>query len=91
MVSQVIEAEATDLDRAARPAVDALTVKVTSTNLERVRRIKSRLSRLTTRVERVRVEIQRLLDDDSDMRDMCVLPLSSRVVGGVRWDSTPPG
>lgn len=42
-----------DLEAAAYPALDALTSRVTSHNLERVRRIKSRLVRLTTRVENV--------------------------------------
>lgn len=44
-----------DLEAAAYPALDALTSRVTSHNLERVRRIKSRLVRLTTRVENVSV------------------------------------
>ena len=41
-----------------------------SVNLERVRKIKSRITRLTTRVAKVREELERFLDDDSDMRDM---------------------
>jgi hypothetical protein len=44
-----------DLEAAAYPALDSLTSRVTSHNLERVRRIKSRLVRLTTRVENVSV------------------------------------
>jgi hypothetical protein len=43
-----------DLEAFAHPALDALTSRVTAHNLERVRRIKSRLVRLTTRVETVR-------------------------------------
>ena len=39
-------------------------------NLERVRRIKSRMVRLTTRVETIREFLQKFLDDDSDMHDM---------------------
>jgi hypothetical protein len=42
-----------DLEAAAYPALDSLTSRVTAHNLERVRRIKSRLVRLTTRVENV--------------------------------------
>lgn len=42
-----------DLEAAAYPALDSLTNRVTAGNLERVRRIKSRLVRLTTRVENV--------------------------------------
>ena len=45
---------ASDLEAAAHPALDALTRKVTTGTLERVRRIKTRLVRLKTRVETVR-------------------------------------
>ncbi len=45
---------ASDLEAAAYPALDGLTNSVTSHNLERVRRIKGRLVRLTKRVETVR-------------------------------------
>ncbi len=44
---------ASDLEAAAHPALDALTRKVTTGTLERVRRIKTRLVRLKTRVETV--------------------------------------
>ena len=46
---------ASDLEAAAHPALDALTRKVTTGTLERVRRIKTRLVRLKTRVETVRL------------------------------------
>jgi hypothetical protein len=45
---------ASDLEAAAYPALDSLTNRVTAHNLERVRRIKGRLVRLSTRVETVR-------------------------------------
>lgn len=38
--------------------------------MERVRRIKSRMVRLTTRVETMREVLEKFLDDDSDMHDM---------------------
>eukprot|EP00890_Picochlorum_soloecismus_P000095 jgi/Picsp_1/1086/NSC_04569-R1_magnesium transporter mrs2-1 len=59
-----------DLEAAAHPALDSLTSKVTTSNLERVRRIKNRMVRLTTRVETLREVLEKFLDDDSDMRDM---------------------
>lgn len=61
---------ASDLEAAAYPALDALTARVSSHNLERVRRIKSRLTRLTTRVETIREVLEKFLDDDEDMHDM---------------------
>jgi hypothetical protein len=44
-----------DLEAAAHPALDALTRRVMTTTLERVRRVKTRLVRLKTRVETVRL------------------------------------
>jgi magnesium transporter len=60
----------TDLEAAAHPALDALTQKISTSNLERVRRIKNRMVRLTTRVETLKELLEKLLDDDSDMRDV---------------------
>ena len=65
-----LEALAGDLEAAAHPALDDLTAAVTTPNLERVRRIKSRLVRLTTRVETLREALEKILDDDADMHDM---------------------
>ena len=45
-------------------------LQVSTHNLERVRRIKSRMVRLTTRVETIREFLEKFLDDDSDMHDM---------------------
>ena len=44
--------------------------QVSTPNLERVRRIKNRLVRLTTRVQTLREMLEKLLDDDSDMHAM---------------------
>jgi hypothetical protein len=49
---------ASDLEAAAYPALDALTGRVTAHNLERVRRIKGRLVRLSTRVQTVRARVR---------------------------------
>lgn len=65
-----LEALTGELEAAAHPALDSLTVKVNKDNLERVRRIKSRMVRLTTRVEMLREVLERLLDDEGDMFSM---------------------
>lgn len=44
--------------------------QVTKRNLEVLRALKNRMVRLFTRVETIRELLERLLDDDSDMRDM---------------------
>ncbi|XP_019172668.1 PREDICTED: magnesium transporter MRS2-B-like [Ipomoea nil] len=43
---------------------------ISTLNLERVRRLKSRLVALTRRVQKVRDEIEQLMDDDGDMAEM---------------------
>ncbi|GFR51494.1 hypothetical protein Agub_g13858 [Astrephomene gubernaculifera] len=59
-----------ELEASAYPALDSLANKVSSPHLERVRRIKNNLVRLTTRVETVREVLEKFLDDDSDMHDL---------------------
>jgi len=70
LVSGYLERLTTDLEAAAHPALDALTAKVSTENLERVRRVKNRMVRLTTRVETLREVLEKFLDDDDDLRDM---------------------
>ncbi|XP_039060855.1 magnesium transporter MRS2-3-like [Hibiscus syriacus] len=65
-----LESETTTLEQEAHPALDRLTSKISTLNLERVRQIKSRLVAITGRVQKVRDELEHLLDDDDDMADM---------------------
>ncbi|KAG6545287.1 hypothetical protein Mapa_013247 [Marchantia paleacea] len=65
-----LDAQATELEQEAYPVLDELTSKVSTLNLERVRRLKSRLVILTRRVQKVRDEIEQLMDDDGDMAEM---------------------
>lgn len=65
-----LERQAADLEATAHPALDALTREVSTGSLERVRRVKSRMVRLKTRVETIREVLQKYLDDDSDMKDL---------------------
>ncbi|XP_057840296.2 magnesium transporter MRS2-3 isoform X3 [Cryptomeria japonica] len=58
------------LEREAYPALDELTVKISTLNLERVRQLKSRLVAISARVQAVRDELEQLLDDDGDMNEM---------------------
>ncbi|XP_024032760.1 magnesium transporter MRS2-3-like [Morus notabilis] len=66
----VLENEARTLELEAHPALDKLTSKISTLNLERVRQIKSRLVAITGRVQKVRDELEHLLDDDEDMAEM---------------------
>ncbi|KAK7276829.1 hypothetical protein RIF29_17975 [Crotalaria pallida] len=66
----VLDNEAKTLEKEAQPALDKLTSKISTLNLERVRQIKSRLVAITGRVQKVRDELEHLLDDDEDMAEM---------------------
>ncbi|CAN8258747.1 unnamed protein product [Cochlearia groenlandica] len=68
--SSSLESEAVRLELEAHPALDKLTSKISTLNLERVRQIKSRLVAITGRVQKVRDELEHLLDDDEDMAEM---------------------
>ncbi|XP_028786065.1 magnesium transporter MRS2-F-like, partial [Neltuma alba] len=65
-----LESETHTLEEEAYPALDELTSQISTLNLERVRQIKSRLVTLSGRVQKVRDELEHLLDDDNDMAEM---------------------
>ncbi|KAK1407113.1 hypothetical protein QVD17_38724 [Tagetes erecta] len=65
-----LDSQAAELEIEAYPLLDELTSKISTSNLERVRRLKSRLVALTRRVQKVRDEIEQLMDDDGDMAEM---------------------
>ncbi|XAR49761.1 hypothetical protein NMG60_11033061 [Bertholletia excelsa] len=65
-----LESETRTLEQEAYPALDELTSKISTLNLERVRQIKSRLVAISGRVQKVRDELEYLLDDDNDMAEM---------------------
>ncbi|KAJ8504048.1 hypothetical protein OPV22_004934 [Ensete ventricosum] len=65
-----LESETLALEQEAYPALDELTSKISTLNLERVRQIKSRLVAISGRVQKVRDELEHLLDDDMDMAEM---------------------
>ncbi|XP_068650020.1 magnesium transporter MRS2-I-like [Aristolochia californica] len=77
-ICSFLDARTTELESAAYPALDELTSKISSRNLDRVRKLKSQMTRLTARVQKVRDELEQLLDDDDDMAD---LYLSRKLAG----------
>lgn len=54
-------AQALELEKEAYPALDELTSKISTLNLERVRQIKSRLVAISGRVQKVRTFYTSLL------------------------------
>ncbi|PQP96763.1 hypothetical protein Pyn_08112 [Prunus yedoensis var. nudiflora] len=77
-ICSFLDARTRELETDAYPALDELTSKISSRNLDRVRKLKSAMTRLTNRVQKVRDELEQLLDDDDDMAD---LYLSRKLVG----------
>uniref|UniRef100_A0A5B6ZT39 Magnesium transporter n=1 Tax=Davidia involucrata TaxID=16924 RepID=A0A5B6ZT39_DAVIN len=78
-ICSFLDARTRELETAAYPALDELTSKISSRNLDRVRKLKSAMTRLTNRVQKVRDELEQLLDDDDDMADLYL----SRKLNGV--------
>lgn len=66
-VCSSLDSSVAELERHATPVLDELTKNVSTRNLERVRSLKSDLTRLLARVQKVRDEIEHLLDDNEDM------------------------
>ncbi|XP_075477295.1 magnesium transporter MRS2-I-like isoform X1 [Primulina tabacum] len=69
-ICSFLAARTIELESAVYPALDMLTSKISSRNLDRVRKLKSQMTRLTARVQKVRDELEQLLDDDDDMADL---------------------
>ncbi|CAM8932904.1 unnamed protein product [Rhodiola kirilowii] len=94
-ICSFLAARTTELETAAYPALDELTSKISSRNLDRVRKLKSAMTRLTARVQKVRDELEQLLDDDDDMNDLYLtrkLMVSSPISasGGANWYPASP-
>ncbi|KAM2716096.1 hypothetical protein EV2_045621 [Malus domestica] len=65
-----LDSSVAELEREAYPVLDELARNVSTKNLELVRSLKSNLTRLLARVQKVRDEIEHLLDDNEDMAQL---------------------
>ncbi|KAH7373631.1 hypothetical protein KP509_17G066000 [Ceratopteris richardii] len=83
-----LDCQATDLEVEAYPVLDELTSKINTINLERLRRLKSKLVILTSRVEKMRDEIEQLMDDDGDMAEMYLTEKKERVGFHIHQDDS---
>ncbi|KAF5178447.1 Magnesium transporter mrs2-4 [Thalictrum thalictroides] len=70
VVCTFLDSSVADLERDAYPVLDELARNVSTKNLELVRSLKSNLTRLLARVQKVRDEIEHLLDDNEDMAQL---------------------
>ncbi|KAE7997221.1 hypothetical protein FH972_001872 [Carpinus fangiana] len=83
-----LDSQAAELEIEAYPLLDELTSKISTLNLERVRRLKSRLVALTRRVQKVRDEIEQLMDDDGDMAEMYLTEKKRRMETSIYGDQS---
>ncbi|KAF7809037.1 Magnesium transporter MRS2-5 [Senna tora] len=67
-----LDAQVSELEMEIYPVLDELATSISTLNLERVRKFKGHLLALTQRVQKVRDEIEQLMDDDGDMAEMCL-------------------
>ncbi|KAL4626673.1 magnesium transporter MRS2-1 [Castanea sativa] len=86
-----LDSQAAELEIEAYPLLDELTSKISTLNLERVRRLKSRLVALTRRVQKVRDEIEQLMDDDGDMAEMYLTEKKKRMETSFYGDQSVMG
>ncbi|KAK9935023.1 hypothetical protein M0R45_022139 [Rubus argutus] len=76
-----LEAQVKELEMEIYPVLDELTSSVNTLNLERARRLKGHLLAVTQRVQKVRDEIEHLMDDDGDMAEMYLTEKKQRSEG----------
>ncbi|KAK1269665.1 Magnesium transporter MRS2-5 [Acorus gramineus] len=94
MTCMSLDAQVTELEVEIYPVLDELATSVSTVNLEQVRRLKTSLLALTRRVQKVRDEIEHLMDDDGDMQEMYLTEKKERMEAYSRTDqfllSCPP-
>ncbi|RYR40976.1 hypothetical protein Ahy_A09g046718 [Arachis hypogaea] len=83
-----LDSQVSELEIEAYPLLDELTSKISTLNLERARRLKSRLVALTRRVQKVRDEIEQLMDDDGDMAEMYLTEKKRRMESSFYGDQS---
>ncbi|XP_042487737.1 magnesium transporter MRS2-1-like [Macadamia integrifolia] len=86
-----LDAQASELEIEAYPLLDELTSNISRLKLENARRLKSRLVALTRRVQKVRDEIEQLMDDDGDMAEMYLTEKKMRMESSFCGDQSLMG
>ncbi|XP_015895203.1 magnesium transporter MRS2-5 isoform X1 [Ziziphus jujuba] len=76
-----LDAQVTELEMEIYPLLDELASSINTLNLERARRLKGHLLALTQRVQKVRDELEHLMDDDGDMAEMHLTEKKQRSEG----------
>ncbi|KAJ6804894.1 magnesium transporter MRS2-5 isoform X1 [Iris pallida] len=87
LASTSLDAQVTELEIEIYPLLDELVSSINTINLEHVRRLKSHLLALTHRVQKVRDEIEQLMDDDGDMAEMYLTRKKERMEAYLATDN----
>ncbi|KAG9439087.1 hypothetical protein H6P81_019252 [Aristolochia fimbriata] len=74
-----LDSQVTELEIEVYPVLEKLASSISTLDLEHVRRLKSNLLSLTRRVQKVRDEIEHLMDDDGDMAEMYLTEKNERM------------
>lgn len=85
-----LDAQAKQLAADIYPVLDELASSISTLNLEQVRRFKGYLLGLTQRVQKVRDEIEHLMDDDGDMAEMYLTEKKQRMEAYASSDAYLP-
>ncbi|XP_017218415.2 magnesium transporter MRS2-1 isoform X1 [Daucus carota subsp. sativus] len=85
-----LDSKALELEISVNPLLDALTSKISTSNLERLRQIKRGLETLTKRVQKVRDEIEEVMDDADYMAKMYLTKRKSRMESTFYSDPSTP-
>ncbi|EOA18421.1 hypothetical protein CARUB_v10006967mg [Capsella rubella] len=72
VVCSFVDSNVTALETQAGSLLEELTKKVSNENLKQLRSLKTNLTYLLARVQKVRDEIEHFLDDKEDMADLCL-------------------
>ncbi|KAL9423592.1 hypothetical protein AB3S75_035640 [Citrus x aurantiifolia] len=74
-----LDAQVKELGMEIHPVLDELASSISTLNLEHLRRLKGHLLALTQQVQKVRDEIEHLMDDDGDMAAMYLTEKKQRL------------
>ncbi|XVF85811.1 hypothetical protein PTKIN_Ptkin17bG0147700 [Pterospermum kingtungense] len=85
-----LDAKVKELEMEIYPVLDELASSINTLNLERVRRLKGHLLALTQRVQKVRDELEHLMDDDGDMAEMYLTEKKLRSEGNTPSELNTP-
>ncbi|TKY53809.1 Magnesium transporter MRS2-7 [Spatholobus suberectus] len=76
-ICSFLAARTTELEMDSYPALDELTTQTSSRNLDRVRKLKNTMTGLVARVQKVKDELEPLMDDDDGMAHLYLSRKSS--------------